>query len=106
TLRHAPEARGSGIPQVIAAMSMPAGRAQTTLVSLRQTLWKIVLTAAGLLAGASIGREGPSVQVGAAAMLAWGNWWQKRRRFVVGLRADALLAAGAAGGLAAGFMTP
>ena len=106
TLRHAPEARGSGIPQVIAAMSMPAGRAQTTLVSLRQSLWKIVLTAAGLLAGASIGREGPSVQVGAAAMLAWGNWWQKRRRFAVGFRPDALIAAGAAGGLAAAFNTP
>ncbi|GGC11451.1 chemotaxis protein CheW [Oxalicibacterium flavum] len=106
TLRYAPEARGSGIPQVIAAMSMPAGSAQTTLVSLRQSLWKIVLTAAGLLAGASIGREGPSVQVGAAAMLAWGNWWQKRRRFAVGFRPDALIAAGAAGGLAAAFNTP
>ncbi|MDQ7968088.1 MAG: chloride channel protein [Oxalicibacterium faecigallinarum] len=106
TLRHAPEARGSGIPQVIAAMSMPAGKAQTTLVSLKQSLWKIVLTAAGLLAGASIGREGPSVQVGAAAMLAWGNWWQKRRRFAVGFRPDALIAAGAAGGLAAAFNTP
>ncbi len=106
TLRYAPEARGSGIPQVIAAMAMPAGSAQTTLVSLRQSLWKIVLTAAGLLAGASIGREGPSVQVGAAAMLAWGNWWQKRRRFAVGFRPDALIAAGAAGGLAAAFNTP
>lgn len=106
TMRYAPEARGSGIPQVIAAMAMPAGQAQTTLVSLRQSLWKIVLTAAGLLAGASIGREGPSVQVGAAAMLAWGNWWQKRRRFAVGFRPDALIAAGAAGGLAAAFNTP
>ncbi|WP_293776063.1 chloride channel protein [uncultured Oxalicibacterium sp.] len=106
TMRYAPEARGSGIPQVIAAMSMPTGEEQSRLVSLKQSLWKIVLTAAGLLAGASIGREGPSVQVGAAAMLAWGNWWQKRRRFAVGFRPDALIAAGAAGGLAAAFNTP
>ncbi|MGN6390111.1 MAG: chloride channel protein [Burkholderiaceae bacterium] len=106
TIRVAPQARGSGIPQVIAAMSMPAGGAQTLLVSLPQSLWKIVLTAGGLLAGASIGREGPSVQVGAAAMLAWGRWWQGRGRFAVGFRPEALIAAGAAGGLAAAFNTP
>lgn len=106
TIRLAPQARGSGIPQVIAAMSMPAGPAQSTLVSLPQSLWKIVLTAAGLLAGASIGREGPSVQVGAAVMLAWGQWWQKRPRLAVGFRPEALIAAGAAGGLAAAFNTP
>lgn len=106
TIRLAPQARGSGIPQVIAAMSIPAGPSQTMLVSLRQSLWKIVLTAAGLLIGASIGREGPSVQVGAAAMLSWGRWWQKRPRFAVGFRPEALIAAGAAGGLAAAFNTP
>ncbi|WP_241522976.1 chloride channel protein [Herminiimonas fonticola] len=106
TMRLAPEARGSGIPQVIAAMTMQAGPAQNTLVSLPQSLWKIVLTAAGLLAGASIGREGPSVQVGAAVMLAWGQWWQKRPRFAIGFRPEALIAAGAAGGLAAAFNTP
>ncbi|MES2026480.1 MAG: chloride channel protein [Pseudomonadota bacterium] len=106
TIRLAPQARGSGIPQVIAAMSIPAGPAQNTLVSLPQSMWKVVLTAAGLLVGASIGREGPSVQVGAAVMLAWGRWWQKRPRFAVGFRPEALIAAGAAGGLAAAFNTP
>jgi len=106
TLRLAPQARGSGIPQVIAAMSLPAGAAQNTLVSPLQSMWKVVLTAAGLLVGASIGREGPSVQVGAAVMLAWGRWWQKRPRFAVGFRPEALIAAGAAGGLAAAFNTP
>jgi H+/Cl- antiporter ClcA len=71
TLRFSPQARGSGIPQVVAAMSLPAAsEAQSILVSIRQSLWKIVLTAGGLLAGASIGREGLSVQVGAAVMLA------------------------------------
>jgi H+/Cl- antiporter ClcA len=106
TMRLAPQARGSGIPQVIAAISIPAGPAQSMLVSMRQALWKIVLTAAGLLIGASIGREGPSVQVGAAAMLNWGRWWQNRPRFAVSFRPEALIAAGAAGGLAAAFNTP
>lgn len=106
TIRMAPQTRGSGIPQVIAAMSMPAGPPQTLLVSLRQSLWKIALTAGGLLAGASIGREGPSVQVGAAVMLAWGRWWQGRGRFAVSFRPEALIAVGAAGGLAAAFNTP
>mgnify|MGYP001952332543 FL=1 len=106
TIRLAPQARGSGIPQVIAAMSLPAGAAQNCLVSPVQSMWKVVLTAAGLLVGASIGREGPSVQVGAAVMLAWGRWWQKRPRFAVGFRPEALIAAGAAGGLAAAFNTP
>ncbi|WP_175624498.1 MULTISPECIES: chloride channel protein [Oxalobacteraceae] len=106
TIRLAPQARGSGIPQVIAAMSLPAGAAQNSLVSPLQSMWKVVLTAAGLLVGASIGREGPSVQVGAAVMLAWGRWWQKRPRFAVGFRPEALIAAGAAGGLAAAFNTP
>ncbi|OVZ58784.1 chloride channel protein EriC [Pigmentiphaga sp. NML080357] len=106
TLRLAPMARGSGIPQVIAATSVPVPVAAGGLVSLRQALWKIPLTAAALLAGASVGREGPSVQVGAAAMLAWGRLWQERAGIRLGFRANELVAAGAAGGLAAAFNTP
>ncbi|MFT5533292.1 MAG: H+/Cl- antiporter ClcA [Burkholderiaceae bacterium] len=107
TLRHAPQARGSGIPQVIAAMSLPASSgAQKTLVSLRQSLWKIGLTATSLLLGASSGREGPSVQVGAAVMLSWGQWWHEKLGLRLGFRPEALIAAGAAGGLAAAFNTP
>lgn len=111
TIRHAAQARGSGIPQVIAAMDMPSHtEQQRLLVSLPQAIWKIALTAGGLLIGASIGREGPSVQVGAAVMLMWGAWWHRKtrtsRRLRVGFRTDALIAAGAAGGLAAAFNTP
>jgi len=107
TIRYALQARGSGIPQVIAAMSLPAGgKAQTVLVSTSQSVWKIALTAGGLLVGASIGREGPSVQVGAAFMLKWGQFWQKSARMRLGFRAESLIAAGAAGGLAAAFNTP
>lgn len=107
TIRLAPQARGSGIPQVIAAVTLPpAGVAQTVLVSFRQSMWKVLLTAGALLAGASVGREGPSVQVGAAAMLAWGQWCQQKLRFRIGFHPSSLIAAGAAGGLAAAFNTP
>ncbi|HTK02157.1 MAG TPA: chloride channel protein [Bordetella sp.] len=106
TLRLAPNASGSGIPQVIGALSLPAGPGQSSLVSLRQTVWKIPLTFLGLLAGASIGREGPSVQVGAAVMFAWGRFWKSRRLPLQGFRNNELIAAGAAGGLAAAFNAP
>lgn len=107
TIRLAPQARGSGIPQVIAAVTLPPnGVAQNVLVSFRQSMWKVLLTTGALLAGASVGREGPSVQVGAAAMLAWGRWCQEKLRFRIGFHPNALIAAGAAGGLAAAFNTP
>ena len=66
TRRFAPGAAGSGIPQVMAALdaSVDAGQ-RSHFVSLRLTFAKIVLGAAGFLAGLSIGREGPSVQVAA-----------------------------------------
>lgn len=106
TLRFAPNASGSGIPQVIGALSLPPGPSQSSLVSLVQSLWKIPLAFFGMLAGASIGREGPSVQVGAALMLAWGNFWKRRGLQLRGFHANELIAAGAAGGLAAAFNAP
>lgn len=106
TLRFAPNAAGSGIPQVIGALSLPPGPGQRSLVSLAQVLWKIPLAFFGMLAGASIGREGPSVQVGAAVMLAWGDFWKRRGLQLRGFHANELIAAGAAGGLAAAFNAP
>ncbi|WP_313623144.1 chloride channel protein [Achromobacter sp.] len=106
TLRFAPNAAGSGIPQVIGALSLPPGPSQNSLVSLAQSLWKIPLAFLGMLAGASIGREGPSVQVGAALMLAWGDFWKRRGVQLRGFHANELIAAGAAGGLAAAFNAP
>lgn len=106
TLRFAPNAAGSGIPQVIGALSLPPGPGQTSLVSLVQALWKVPLAFLGMLAGASIGREGPSVQVGAAVMLAWGDFWKRRGLRLRGFHTNELIAAGAAGGLAAAFNAP
>jgi len=98
TNRFAPAARGSGIPQIIAAKHNPDG-ATSGLASMRTALMKALLTAAGLACGASVGREGPTVQVGATVM-AYAHKWLR-----VPVRASVLVA-GAAAGVAAAFNTP
>ena len=94
-----PGAQGSGIPQAIAARHVrdPVGR--NRLLSLKLTAGKILLTLFGLACGASIGREGPTVQVGASIML------QAARLGGMG-RERGLILAGSAAGVAAAFNTP
>ena len=79
TRRWMPGAAGSGIPQVMAAMAdaTPPER-RSLFVSVKLTLGKIVLTASGLLAGLSLGREGPSVQVAAGVMHNARHWLPER----------------------------
>lgn len=107
TQRYFRGSEGSGIPQVIAVLEVgrvPAlEKALARLMTLRIALGKILMTLLGLLAGASIGREGPTVHVGAALMQSLG---QK-----AGLPAGrhlrrGLILAGSAAGLAAAFNTP
>ena len=101
TRRFAPGAAGSGIPQLMAALS--TGAASTSwFVSLRLTVAKILLTTWGLLAGLSLGREGPSVQIAAGVMHNARRWLPKG-----GVVSDhGLLMAGGAAGIAAAFNTP
>ena len=98
TRRFTPEGKGSGIPQVIAATDNPES-SLGTLISLRVGIAKLLMTAAGLLAGASVGREGPTVQVSAAIMA------RVHRFFRVPVTAGVIIAGGAAG-VAAAFNTP
>ena len=99
TSRWFPTARGSGIPQVIAARRTPGLSRRAELIGGRSTIWKVALTLIGLLFGASIGREGPTVQLGACVMFMLGSY--------AGLRKpQGLLLAGAAAGIAAAFNTP
>lgn len=98
TNRFAPAARGSGIPQIIAAKHDP-GRATSGLASARTALLKALLTAAGLACGASVGREGPTVQLGATVMA------YAHKLLRVPIRASVLVA-GASAGVAAAFNTP
>jgi H+/Cl- antiporter ClcA len=101
TRRFAPEAAGSGIPQVIAAAEQRwRGRWGGQRVTLKTAAWKVVLTSALLACGASIGREGPTVQVVAGIV----------RTLTRGLRGGpgrrAIIIAGGAAGVAAAFNTP
>ncbi|ORC38678.1 chloride channel protein EriC [Haemophilus quentini] len=106
TKKYTPYVGGSGIPQVIASINLPHSSYKTKLVEFSHTIWKIPLTFLAMLIGASVGREGPSVQVGAAVMLAWGNYCRKHNLAFRGLSTNELLATGAAGGLAAAFNAP
>ena len=104
TRRYAPGAAGSGIPQVVRALdddAMPAAR-RAWLVSLPVSLHKIAGVSGGLLAGLSIGREGPTVQVGAGVMVGARRWLSPGS----GIDAHDLMVAGAAAGIAAAFNTP
>jgi H+/Cl- antiporter ClcA len=95
----APESRGSGIPQVIAAGRNPDGETTVGLLSMRTAFAKLALSIAALFGGASVGREGPTVQVAAAAMT------QVHRLFRVRVSSGVLIAGGAAG-VAGAFNTP
>ena len=98
TRRYVPLARGSGIPQVIAAQQDPEA-ATKSLVSIRTVAGKSLLTLVAVLGGASVGREGPTVQIAAALM------GLSHRVLRVPLRGAVIIAGGAAG-VAAAFNTP
>jgi H+/Cl- antiporter ClcA len=104
-----PDARGSGIPQVLEAIDHADrdGEAAppwlSSLVSLRTALVKVISSAVGILAGASIGREGPTVQI-AASVFAW--FGRMTRRILPEADFKTFLTAGAAAGVAAAFNAP
>ncbi len=103
TVRWAPGAAGSGIPQVMAALSPNTAVQHLPLfVSLRLSLAKILLTSGGLFAGLAIGREGPSVQIAAGVMQHASRWLPER----TAVNDHALLVAGGAAGIAAAFNAP
>ena len=97
--RYFPASRGSGIPQIIAASRRPEQEAKGPLVSLRTAFAKLGLTLATLAVGGSVGREGPTVQVSAAIMVA------VHRLLRVRITPGVFIAGGAAG-VAAAFNTP
>jgi H+/Cl- antiporter ClcA len=94
-----PGSEGSGIPQAIAARVLRGAAEREALLGLRVALGKVALTLLGLASGASIGREGPTVQVGAAIML-------RVARFGDIGGEPGLILAGSAAGVAAAFNTP
>src|SRR5258707_9328038 len=94
--RYFPNARGSGVPQTKAALFAGDG-----VITLRTVLGKFFCTSATLASGIPLGREGPSVQVGAGIASLLGRW--------LGLTPEkikSLIPVGAAAAVAPAFNTP
>ena len=93
---------GTGIPQTIAALEKGPGELRDRLFSPRVAAGKALLTTLGLFSLFSIGREGPSAQLGAFFMHLAGRW----APFPVRLAERGLIMAGGAAGIAAAFNAP
>jgi CIC family chloride channel protein len=94
--RYFPNARGSGIPQTKAALFLRDG-----FISFRTVLGKFLCSSVSLASGIALGREGPSVQVGAGLASVLG------RRLGLGRNnIRQLIPVGASAALAAAFNTP
>jgi len=106
TARFAPNARGSGIPQLLAAVDLagtPRHPLVRQLLGIRIGLIKIGSSLLMLLGGGAIGREGPTLQVA-------GSIFQTVYRFIPEgwsrVSQRIMLITGGASGLAAAFNTP
>jgi len=95
-VRFAPETRGHGVPEVMDAIFYKEGRIRPVVAAI-----KSLASAISIGSGASVGREGPIIQIGASIGSTFGSWfrmqpWQR----------ITLVAAGAGAGIAATFNTP
>lgn len=104
--RFAPYARGSGIPQVMAATELVEhrpGRKIEKLLSIKVAIVKVISSLFMAVGGAAIGREGPTIQISSSIFSYINNLipksWPKLNR-------SNMIVAGAAAGLAAAFNTP
>ncbi|MCC9625569.1 chloride channel protein [Thalassospira sp. MA62] len=92
----APEAKGHGVPEVMNAIYFEQGRIRPLVA-----LVKSVASSLSIGTGASVGREGPIIQIGASL----GSSIAQTFKIQTGQRIT-LLAAGAGAGIAATFNTP
>src|SRR6201996_2168247 len=104
--RFAPYARGSGIPQVSAAIQIASPKNERLidkLLSFRIIVVKIISNLFMGIGGATVGREGPTIQIAASiyklVYQVLPEWWPK-------IAKKNMLVTGAAAGLAAAFNTP
>lgn len=94
--RFFPEAAGSGVPQTEAAFHVQQG-----YIPARVAFGKFLTGALCIGSGHSMGREGPSVQIGAGLGSAIGRWFRLSPR-----RVQSLVPVAAAAALSAAFNTP
>jgi len=96
TARFAPEARGHGVPEVMAAVALRGGIIRPRVIGI-----KAIATATSIAFGGSVGREGPIVQIGAAIGSVLGQIARAPAPVV-----RTLVACGAAAGISATFNAP
>jgi len=94
--RFFPDARGSGIPQTRVALLLQRG-----VISLRTVVGKFTCSAVSLGSGVALGREGPSVHIGAGIASVVG-----RRLGLSDEQVRSLIPVGTAAAIAAAFNTP
>ena len=104
--KFSPKARGSGIPQVMAAIELSTPKFDKLVdrfLSIRIVIVKILSSLLMLLGGGAIGREGPTIQIA-------GSIFRVVNRLIPGtwtkLSNQSFILTGAAAGLAAAFNTP
>jgi H+/Cl- antiporter ClcA len=105
-LKFAPYSRGSGIPQVVAAIQITGPKTDkqvSRLLSIKVMLIKISSSLVMAMGGGAIGREGPTIQIAASVFKKVNDllpdWWPKVAK-------KNMIITGAAAGLAAAFNTP
>lgn len=92
----APEAKGHGVPEVLDAIYYKNGRIRMAVIFV-----KSLASALSIGSGASVGREGPIIQIGSGIGSAFGRMFRLPTWQVI-----TLIAAGAGAGIAATFNTP
>lgn len=102
----APNAKGSGIPQVMAAVELANPKEHTkirSLLSLKIIFFKILSSVILVIGGGAVGREGPTIQIAGSVFRKVNeylpHWWPK-------ISKKNMIMTGAAAGLAAAFNTP
>jgi len=95
-------AEGSGIPQTLIALADSGSNLSNRLLSMRMVVGKVSMAVLALCSGASLGREGPTVHLGAAIMHSLGKYAHLPSRYVE----RGLILTGGGAGIAAAFNTP
>ncbi len=106
----APDAKGSGIPQVLYAIKLDDGELEKgTLfkgLGIRTAIIKVLSSFLCLLGGGAIGREGPTIQIGACVFFGISRKVNQIFGFKNTINPKTWIIAGGAAGLAAAFNTP
>jgi H+/Cl- antiporter ClcA len=94
--------QGSGIPQLIAATDSRNKSIREKLLSFRVAVGKIVFIFLGMLGGAPIGIEGPSIHIGGSIFYGFNRFIKLKRKLLI----HALIAIGGSAGLIIAFNAP